>query len=172
MPAGNTYEAIFTETLASAQASVTFSSIPSTYTDLVLVVTAKSSSTDTVVVAQFNSDTSNSGTNYSYTRIYGNGTSALSDRASNNAWIPVGRLTTSSDSHFGQGIAHLMNYANATTYKTVLTRGDNASSMTNASVGLWRATPAAISTIVISVANGASNLAAGSTFSLYGIKAA
>lgn len=171
--ATNTYTELRTSTVTgSSVASVTLDLTGiSGYTDLVLVSSAKSTASDTMLVMQFNADTSNSGTSYSYSRLYGNGSSVATDRASNNPWIPIGRLSISSDTHYGQGIAHIMNYANSTTYKLVLTRGDNASSMTYISLGLWRATPTPITSVTISVANAASNLAVGSTFTVYGIAA-
>jgi hypothetical protein len=63
-----------------------------------------------------------------------------------------------------------MNYSNTTTYKTVLLRSNNASAITVATVGLWRST-SAINTIKI-YADGAAVFSVGSTFTLYGIKAA
>jgi hypothetical protein len=59
--AGNTYVAIAEQTLGTAAASVTFSSIPGTYTDLVLVLSVQDASGNTFAL-QFNGDTS---TNYS-----------------------------------------------------------------------------------------------------------
>ena len=164
MPAGNTYEAIATQTLGSATSTVTFSSIPSTYTDLIIVVNAKSAGTPTIRL-QFNSDT---GSNYSSTILYGDGTSAGSVRVSNEASINIGAVVT----EFGTTIIHVMNYSNSTTYKTAL--GDyrmtsSAYGEAGAKVGLWRST-SAISTIVISTAS--NTFSTGSSFSLYGIKAA
>jgi hypothetical protein len=77
MPA--TYEPIATYTAPSAQASYTFSSIPSTYTDLVLVANFGKSA-DTAIKYRVNGDT---GSNYSVTALYGDGSSAGSFRTSN-----------------------------------------------------------------------------------------
>jgi hypothetical protein len=72
-----TYEPIATTTLGSAAADVTFTSISGTYTDLVLVAVTQIGSSGDYLGVQFNSDT---GTNYSRTRLSGNGTSASSDK--------------------------------------------------------------------------------------------
>jgi hypothetical protein len=65
MAAGNTYVAIAEQTLGTAAASVTFSSIPGTYTDLVLVISAQDTTNNSFALI-CNSDT---GTNYSRTRL-------------------------------------------------------------------------------------------------------
>jgi len=64
-----TYEPIATTTLSTATASVTFSSISGTYTDLRLVIFALGATSDYPYV-EINSDT---GTNYSKTVLYENG---------------------------------------------------------------------------------------------------
>ena len=76
-----TYEKIATTTLGSNQASVTFSSIPATYTDIVVIATGKTS-TETTLYFRFNGD---SGSNYSSTDIYGDGSAAGSFRFSNSS---------------------------------------------------------------------------------------
>lgn len=159
----STYTPIATYTVPSAQVSYTFSSIPSTYTDLVVVV-ASSNSTNTDTYAQFNGDT---GTNYSSTYLRGDGSNAYSGRRSNINRILIEENGTGT----GQMVTRLMvqNYANSTTYKTMLTRADAASNGTSAVVGLWRNT-AAITSILIGSDSGTFNT--GSTFTLYGIKAA
>lgn len=164
----STYTPIATTTLGSDQASVTFSSIPSTYTDLILVTNEKQSGAR-VSAIQLNSDT---GTNYSWTELYGTGSAAGSSRSSSTARIYYGYNAGYSDStNFdANAIIHIMNYANSTTYKTVLIRANNATNGTDATVGLWRST-AAINTIYLYMDN-LSNYKAGSTFTLYGIKAA
>jgi hypothetical protein len=163
MPAGNTYEAIATQTLGSAAASVTFSSIPSTYTDLVLVYGGSQASQDNFSI-QFNSDT---GTNYSATTLYGDGTSAASQRFSSTSSIygPILDATTQSNL-----IVHIQNYSNSTTYKTSLIRGNSSSFRTTATVGLWRST-SAITSVKCQILGG-TNFNSGSVFSLYGIASA
>lgn len=162
MAAGATYEAIATTTLGSAQTSITFSSIPATYTDLVLVVGGAINSGYGLNL-QYNSDT---GANYSNTYFYGDGSSALSGRGTSENVGYVGYLST------GQGntIAHIMNYANTTTYKTALGRGNQAGVLTVARVMLWRST-AAINSIKLSF-DGIVTFNSGTTATLYGIAAA
>jgi len=168
-----TYEPIATTTLGSAQASYTFSSIPSTYTDLIIVASIKADSTTIATPAlRFNGDTTS---NYSATWLYGNGSTASSSRGSNATYLYTGDYVAGVEStNFATFISHIFNYANTTTYKTVLSRNNQINSAdgeTGATVGLWRKTPEAISTILYTSTNGA-NYAAGSTFTLYGIKAA
>ena len=168
----STYEPITTQTLASAAASVTFSSISSTYTDLILVANAKVSTAADVqeCYLQFNSDTA---TNYSLTRLYGTGSSALSGRETNITKIDNIRLpgSNSASTVFGNMIANINNYSNTTTYKNVLLRmnAETTNGQLGTVVGLWRST-SAISTILFAPTSG--NFVAGSTFTLYGIKAA
>jgi len=156
-----TYEPIATTTLGSAQSSVTFSGIAGTYTDLVLVAQVKYTANPSYAGIRFNSD---SGTNYSNTQIRGNGSSASSGRNTNAGQITGGSYTTG----FTLDIFNIMNYSNSTTYKTVLRRG-NQSDDVAATVGLWRNTNAITS---VSYIIDTGNLDTGSTFTLYGIKAA
>jgi hypothetical protein len=65
-------------------------------------------------------------------------------------------------------LVNVMNYSNATTYKTFLARGNIAAGGTEAVVGLWRNTAAITSLELLPTA---STFATGSTFTLYGIKA-
>lgn len=159
-----TYEPISTQTLSSAQSSVTFTSIPQTYTDLILVSNPINSGV-TAVNIYFNSDT---GTNYSCTRVYGGGGLASSDRFSNTA-LSLGGWGTDADTFPYVFISYIMNYSNTTTYKTMLTRPNE---MNAGYVGListlWRNTNA-ITTVSF---NGNANFSIGSTFTLFGIKAA
>lgn len=161
-----TYTPIATNTLGSATATVTFSSIPSTYTDLVLIISSALTTGAGSNVFTFNTDTS---TNYSFTALAGDGTTAASVRSSSRANISIyDELTTTLGGN--ASILSVMNYANATTYKTTISRGSNGSVGVSAVVGLWRST-AAINQIVITN-NASTTFKAGSTFTLYGIKAA
>lgn len=163
MAAGATYEPIATTTLGSAQSSVTFSSISGGYTDLVIVVSAIAAGTGTVLLT-VNGDT---GSNYSRTFMYGTGSSAVSGRTTNFASFPFTVSATAGT--FSSTIVNLMNYSNTTTNKTFLVRGNDANDATVALVGLWRNTNAISS---ITLTGSAVNLSSGSTFTLYGIKAA
>jgi hypothetical protein len=164
MAAGSTYTPIATTTLGSNQTDFTFSSIPSTYTDLIVVYQAKASSSGFDVRIQFNGDTAS---NYSATVVSGSGTAASSYRESNNIGILVDNYGSVSTTEFNLTRINVMNYANSTTYKNVLVRSDRAASGTDAIVGLWRATAA-----ITSIKMLGSQFATGSTFTLYGIAAA
>jgi hypothetical protein len=165
-----TYEPIASQTLGSNAASVTFSDIPGTYTDLRLVAFARStrSATNDFLLLRFNSD---SGSNYSRTYLYGNGTSALSTRNSNLTLATVDSFpaANSSSGIFCATVIDFMSYANTNVFKTVLSRNSD-NSLTGATVNLWRST-SAITSILLYPENGP-NLASGSTFSLFGLKAA
>lgn len=161
-----TYDPIATQTLGSAAASVTFSSIPATYTDLVLVCNAATTSGDQEWNLRLNGDTAN---NYSSTYLSGNGTTAVSARESSRNQFFMqyyGYLGVNQ----GMNLIQLMNYSNTTTNKTLLSRAGNASgSGLSAGVHLWRST-SAITTILVYPT--ASTFISGSTFTLYGIKSA
>ena len=158
-----TYEPIATTTLVSASSSVSFSSISSTYTDLILTIDGTVNS-NCGIQMRFNGDT---GENYSFTRMTGDGSSASSDRSVPITFMELGYYVTTTRN---MNIVQIMNYSNSTTYKTVLNRA-NAQSVNigaQAYVELWRST-SAINSITI---NASGNLASGSTLTLYGIEAA
>jgi hypothetical protein len=177
-----TYEPIASQTLGSAAASVSFTGIGSGYTDLVLVGQARASTPGTFnfnsyVFVQLNSDTGN---NYSTTTLFSRSTagswSALSTRESNASRITAGPVP---DSQHGADILgnirlQVMSYASTSVFKTVLAESGYSTNLTNhdgprREVGLYRSTSAITS---VSLSLSAGNLVAGSTFSLYGIKAA
>ena len=155
-----TYEPIATTTLGTATATVTFSSISGTYTDLVVVINGLYSGT-TYGKFTFNSDTTAS--NYSYTRMLGYSGGTLSDRAGGTDGISMGSTSR------GTWVAHINNYSNTTTYKTVLARENQDSSGVGAYVYLWRNT-AAITSVTFTGVSG--NFASTTTFTLYGIASA
>jgi hypothetical protein len=161
----NTYVALDKVTVGTATSSITFSSIPQGYTDLVIVTNLKGSGSANYPIIELNGDTGN---NYSETFITGNGSTASSARYSNTVGYLINNVVTTTTDFSFNNIIHLMNYSNTTTYKTVLSRANAAGSGTEAGVLLWRNT-SAISSITIRT-NG-NNWATGSTFSLYGIAA-
>jgi hypothetical protein len=161
-----TYKAIATQTLGSATASITFSSIPATYTDLVLVANAGDTA-NAGIYMQFNGDT---GTNYSYTRLTGDGSSGTSQKTSTTAktYVMGANLAVPSSVN-GMFQLNIMNYANTTTYKTTIGTESIAAAGVVAKAFLWRSTSAITS---ILIADDGGNLLTNSTFTLYGIKAA
>lgn len=164
--ATSTEVAIATTTLGSAASSITFSSIPSTYTDLRLVFVFKNNAAGIIYPGiRFNSD---AGTNYSSTILYGNGASALSTYTTNytTLWRNVEYTTDAYPSLYTMDI---QSYAGST-YKTALTTknsDNNGSGAATREVGTWRST-AAINSISI-VDDGIRLFAAGTTATLYGI---
>jgi len=162
MPAGSTYSTIATTTFGSAASSYTFSSIPQTYTDIVLVANLLPASSARV---RFRVD-GDSGSNYSYTVLTGNGTTATSGRYSSTE---IDLFWANLPSGWSNYICNFQNYSNTTTFKTILSRGNSTAIETLANVGLWRSTSAIDS---IEIFSSAGNFASGSTFTLYGISAA
>jgi TPP-dependent trihydroxycyclohexane-1,2-dione (THcHDO) dehydratase len=158
-----TYEPIATTTLSAGTATVTFSSIPQTYTDLIVVLNGRTDNDENIRL-QFNSDTTN---NYSVIALYGNGSTVTSNFQSNVASIGVGGVSSGSDEQ-GTVIIQIFNYSNTTTNKTVLSRANN-STYVQLRVGMRRSTQA-ISAITLTA--DAITFLSGATFTLYGIKAA
>ena len=168
MPAGSTYSTIATTTLGSTSADYTFSSIPGTYTDLVLVCSNVTNTSSQTLYARLNGDT---GTNYSLTVLNGTGTAASSYRVSSTAQgmqlgLGLSGLSTTTPSQFN---ASFFNYSNTTTFKTSISRSGIASGEVEASVALWRST-AAITSITVRPSGG--SLQTGTVLTLYGISAA
>jgi hypothetical protein len=163
-----TYSLIQSTVLTGNQTSVAFSSIPATFTDLILVINAKND-TLTNTEIRFNGDTA---TNYSITYLSGNGTSASSGRETSNSYGSIDSLAYMTTGDFSySNIIQIMDYANTTTFKTYLARVNSAANGVDAIVGLWRKTPEAINSFSILTTTGTRNFATGSTFKLYGIQA-
>jgi len=168
-----TYDCIATTTLTTTATEIDFTSISGSYTDLVLVMNGGMSRNGAAFLMRVGNNSVDTGNNYSETDLYGNGTSAGSNRVTNssvwNIFSNVGSSTTTGENTF---ILNIMNYSNATTYKTAIGRASNASSSNYpgaaAAVFLWRST-SAINTIKL-LRQSTDTFNSGSTFSLYGIK--
>jgi len=160
----STYTPIASQTLGSATSTVTFSSIPQNYTDLVIIGAVKNTANNGDEVAfQLNGDTTSS---YSRTRLFGDGSSAASGRASNQT---KGALAINSTAQFSTVIANFQNYSNGATFKTVLSRGSDASNYVSSYVSLWRNT-SPITQITLLPDSG-TTFTSGSTFTIYGVAA-
>lgn len=166
-----TFTLIKTYTLASAAASFDFTSIPSTYTDLCLKISARSSSgfvgnvVDSAII-YFNTDTSAT-TNYSARCLLGSGSAATSDTTKRGGFVNGTSSTTSS---FSNTEFYIPNYA-GNNYKSVSIDGVQENNATAAYAGmeawLWSNT-AAINAITLKLES-AGNFVTYSTASLYGI---
>jgi hypothetical protein len=160
-----TYENIATTTLSSATKSITFSSIPATYTDLKIVLVATIQSSSDYVEVTFNGTTSG----YSWTRISSDGSTVTAGRInSNTKWVPNFPLAGSTTIPMAISV-DIFSYANST-FKTGLmqTHADlNGSGLVISSVGLWQNTSAITSVKLEPQTN---NFNANTTATLYGIK--
>ena len=165
----STYTLISSNVLASSAASVTFSAIPSTYTDLVVRWSGRGDGAASYYIT-FNGT---GGTSYSHTRITGSGSAASSGQASNAAFIQyVASLEDSSytANTFDSNEIYVAGYATSNNKPTGGggTMENNAtSSFMNATAGLFRSA-SAITSLTIAAQSG--NLVSGSSFYLYGIK--
>jgi len=172
MPA--TYENIATITADGSSAYATFSAVPSTYTDLVLVCQFRSSTsgayTDSYLRLATGGGSVDTGSNYSSVRIYGSGSGAAATSYTSTSLI-YGTLCPAASTTAGvlsTTIFHINNYSNSTTHKTVIVKGGDSATYLQMGVGTWRNT-GAITTVQF-LTN--SSFTSGSTFTLYGIKAA
>jgi len=160
-----TYEPIATTTLGSAVQTFTFTSIPSTYTDLRLVITASATTGTIDTWLYMNNDT---GSNYSGTRLSGNGTAASSAAFTNVSQNYDTNL--SSISTLPCLITHdIFSYAGSTfkTYLTTVSMDKNGSGVVHRYVKLWRST-SAINRLDYTCAV-STTFAIGTTATLYGI---
>jgi len=169
-----TYEPIATTTLGSTAASITFSSISSSYTDLRVVAFLRCdyAATATSMVFTVNNDTAG---NYSFTRLVGDGSTASSASFTSSSGIDRWQIPGSSAAAniYGFLTLDLFSYSGST-YKTILESNSidrNGTGTTEIGVGLWRST-SAINSIKFDVTALSATFNVGSSVTLYGIKAA
>jgi hypothetical protein len=163
----STYTPIATANGTGSSATISFTSIPSTYTDIFLAGTFSGTSTGGFGIV-LNSNTSSV---YSFTHIRGDGSAAASDRASNqSAWNVNYTGTYGTGGVTNTFLASFNNYSNTTTNKTMLARYNVPNLETMAYVGLYRST-SAITQVDVKI-NGGSFFTTGTTFTLYGVKSA
>jgi hypothetical protein len=169
----SSYESIATFTLASS-GTVTFSSIPGTYSSLQLRYIARSARTGATtdeLAIRLNSD---SGSNYARHRLSGDGATASATGQASQVEISYNQVPTadSAASIFGAGIIDILDYADTSKNKTVRSLNgydSNGTGQVRLTSGLWMNNTTAITGITILSANSA-NLAQYSSFTLYGIK--
>ena len=165
----NTFTLVEAKSLSTAVASVTFSSIPQIYTDLVLKISARQGS-ENAHSFRFNGD---SGNNYSHQILGTDGSSASSALTTGAPQIVARGINPggATANTFGNLEYYIPNYTNTSYYKTVSVDGVNETNATEIYSGLvagiWNSTSAVTS---IEILARAGNLVQYSTFYLYGIK--
>jgi hypothetical protein len=174
----NTYTLISSSVLSTTATSVTFSSIPATYTDLIMKWSSRSNSASNGTFGTFRFNGSSS-TNYSTRILYSNGSTVSNDAVSSrddlfSEFLTNGGASTSST--FSSGELYFPSYTSST-YKPVLV---DSRTETNASTqayigmvaGLWSNTSAITSLTIYSgsTASPSDSFVSGSSFYLYGIK--
>jgi len=170
------YESIATTTLSTATSTISFTSIPATYTHLQIRGIGRTDDSSVgfdYAKLRFNSD---SGSNYAVHALYGDGASAaaLGFASQSENWIQ--RLASDvigSSSIFGAFVVDILDYVNTNKYKTTRILGGvdaNGSGRVYLTSGLWQNTNA-ISSLVITPGSG-TNFLQYSSFALYGIKGA
>ena len=166
----NTYVKIATVSLGSAASTISFTSIPSTYTDLLIMGSLRNSAADTNTdtVLTFNSNTSS----YSGRRLAGNGSSASSDTqgATNGYYFSLtGEGTNWTASTFSNGSIYIPNYTssnNKSISTDAVAENNGTAASAQLAAGLW-SNSAAITSITLTSGNG--NFVQYSTATLYGI---
>lgn len=169
MPA-TTYDCIGTTTTSGNATSVNFSSIPATFTDLLITINMRHSNGTTSVALRFNGDT---GGNYSYNSLEGASNGLYTNRGTGGVQMfPAGYNNIATGTSQSNAFFHIMNYASTAMNKTVLGQQTGIVSTggypgLGSGVGMWSST-AAINSVNVAVYSG--NFVDGAVISLYGIK--
>lgn len=180
MPAQATYSTIQTITAANSNSSdYSFTNIPATFTDLVVVAFVRGAASQTTQqFAMYVGDASTlfQSNQNNYNILFGTGSSIGATRTNNASGMfqyggmPGGSSTANT---WGVFTFNIMNYANTTSFKTILSRnGVDTSGAGNMAVAAHVVRTTTALTRVGLASYGDGNFAAGSTFTLYGIKAA
>jgi hypothetical protein len=156
-----TYIALANVTLSASDSSITFSSIPNTYRDLIIVITG-STTANADLGFRFNGD---SGANYNFVYMGGNGSTPLSGAANGQSQVVL-------DGYFWRStevstcIATIMDYSATDKHKVTLSRNNVAGGGTDAFANRWASTAAITS---VEVRNPAQSFATGTTITMYGV---
>lgn len=169
----NTFKFIASVTLGSDTNLITFSSIPGTYDDLFIYVSARgSTSGENTLYYPFNGQTPTQ--NQKAKALYGTGTAGGALASISNTWHSIG-VTTSNQTTDGFSIVktYIPNYSNTSYQKTAVHTGANNDNTTTKYISFstqsWEQT-SAITTIDITIGSG--NFKTGSSAYLYGISRA
>ena len=165
------YDSIATASGTGSSGTITFSSIPSTYTHLQVRVFGRNSYPSTQFNTRFNSDT---GSNYAWHTLYGDGANPYAAQQNAVTFMGTYGLAYSSLTAgiISGHIMDILDYKNTSKYKTTRTLGvfdANGSGEEGFFSGVWTNT-AAITTIDLIAVSG--NWTTDTRIALYGIKGA
>lgn len=171
--ANPTYVLIASNTVgAGGAASVTFSSIPATYTDLILKCSVRD---DTAATGKdYKIELNGVTTSYTYRRVYGDSSAVYSDNAATGQAMTIDSANATANT-FANIELYIPNYAGSTnkSWSSDSVSENNASAANSAYAnlyaGLWSNT-AAITSIAVKPISGTPNIVQYSTFYLYGVK--
>jgi hypothetical protein len=155
-------------TLTVDSPTVLFSNVPQTYADLVLVVSSRStaSNTEDYGYMYFNGD---SGSNYSRVDLVGNNSSAFGGNSAN--LIPITSVgATGASNVWNTQRINIMEYSASDKQKTLIVVSTQPNSVQVLEVGKWTSL-APVTSISMTTYTGGASFTAGSTFTLYGVLA-
>jgi hypothetical protein len=162
-----TYEAIATTTLSSNQSTITFASIPQTYTDLVVSCVGYGAGGGGSIVVKINS---NSGSIYNTSYVYTDGSTVTSGKTGDlTTGCFMGRIMTST-TDMGGGYFHIMNYSSSSTHKIMIGQNVAAAPITWYAIGSARSNTA-VTRLDLTVESSVP-FASGFQATIYGIKSA
>jgi hypothetical protein len=153
--------------LASSQASITFSSIPTTFTDLVVVYSLRLDAAEDYFGVELNGSASN----FTLRSLFGNGSTATSDSRSDGLIGNTANKSTFTSSTFSNGQLYIPNYrssANKSLSNDTVTENNATEAGQRITALLWSITDP-ITSITLNAA-GANNFVQYSSATLYGIK--
>lgn len=167
-----TYKLIASNVLTSSATSITFSSIPSTYTDLLLTMSVRGNLTNLATRIRINSDSSSL---YSITDLIGQGSTVLNSRYANNTEMDTTRTNQANSNWtantFTSIEVYIPNYKSTTSkpFSSISAAENNSATVANIDTiaALYRGT-SVVSSILILPGN-SNNFISDSSFYLYGI---
>jgi hypothetical protein len=168
----SSYESIASASGTGSSGTITFSSIPATYTHLQIRVNARSTETGTPSISAFSRANGDTGSNYTRHAIEGDGTSVGLTGLANQTSLMLLRVSAdgATGNVMGTGIIDILDYSSTSKFKTfrsIAGTDNNGDGIIKLHSGLWRDT-SAINTLTIFLSS--NNWTTSSTFALYGIK--
>lgn len=166
-----TYINIATQTLGSSAASVTFSSIPATYTDLVIRFGTRFDNNGVTTRISFNGVT---GTSYGWRYMNGFGSTTNSTSDQNTTGILTiggGNQTSQTGNTFSSGEYYIPSYSSSIQHPVsamAANETNGSGAWIGATAGLF--TSASVISSITIIPGSGGNFVSGSTFYLYGIK--